>query len=234
MKEPGGALAAGLHSQQIPPTANPPAETGGRWVVAWWRGRGGDRKEGSQRDMRTFWAVTDVPTLLTAVSRAPAHVEVAPAVRFRAADRCQLHLSKAALEGAALRRGPRGTQPSARPASHPPLHPDVISTASARPLPDVVSALLRGTLADPMATPPPLREPGQARGLCPARTHPGTRGRGRRSQHPPPTRPEGVHGSASPQEPRRGANSLPTTLGQPSSPAQLSGHSLDPLASCRL
>lgn len=234
MKQPVGALAAGPHSQQIPPTANPPAETGGRWVVAWWRGRGGGRKEGSQRDTRAFWAVTDVPTLLTAVSRAPAHVDVAPAVRFRAADRCQLHLNKAALEGAALRRGPaarnpvRGRPPTPRctlMSSQRPLR---------RPLPDVVSALLRGFLADPMATPPPLREPGQARGLCPARTHPGTRGRGRRSQHPPPTRPEGVHGSASPQEPRRGANSLPTTPGQPSSPAQVSGHSLDPLASCRL
>lgn len=161
---------------------------------------------------------------------------------------CQLYPNKAVPEEAVLRRGPwhatRYEAGRSGPVSGSEaglLTPRCTLMSSQRPLrgplPDVVSALLRGSLADPMATPPPLREPGQARGLCPARTHPGTRGRGRRSQHPPPTRPKGVHGSASPQEPRRvggGANSLPTTLGQPSSPAQLSGHSLGPPASCRL
>ena len=53
-------------------------------------GGGGGRKEGSQRDTRTFWGVMDVPTLLTVVSRAPARVEIAPAVHFKAPDQMSI------------------------------------------------------------------------------------------------------------------------------------------------
>ena len=101
------------------------------------------------------------------------------------------------------------------------------------PLPDVASALLRGSSADPLATPPPRREPGQARGLCPARTHPGTRGRGRRSQQtqgrpqePPRSRGGGQTHCPRPRASRAALPSSPATAWPLSPPAASENPSL--------